>query len=216
MVTMRQDMEDVAEKAVQYALKLGASDCDAVACESKFNVAEIEKSSVKQASSVATFGIGVRTFVKGCAGFSSGTGMDGRSMRRVVELSVSQAEGGTSDPDFKGLPPKKRPSKVRGLFDPRIARLTSGDVVEMAIRRLGAISKRGDVYLRMLLIHGARAVLAAAPQQREPDRIRRWALELAARVGHNKATVALANKLARLAWAVWKNDRAFESLPKAA
>ena len=133
MVTMRQDMEDVAEKAVQYALKLGASDCDAVACESKFNVAEIEKSSVKQASSVATFGIGVRTFVKGCAGFSSGTGMDGRSMRRVVELSVSQAEGGTSDPDFKGLPPKKRPSKVRGLFDPRIARLTSGDVVEMAI-----------------------------------------------------------------------------------
>jgi len=73
-----------------------------------------------------------------------------------------------------------------------------------AIRRLGAISKRGDVYLRMLLIHGARAVLAAAPQQREPDRIRKGALDLAARVGHNKATVALANKLARIIWATWR------------
>jgi len=79
-----------------------------------------------------------------------------------------------------------------------------------AIRRLGAISKRGDVYLRMLLVHGARAVLAAAPQQRQPDRIRKWALELAARVGHNKATVALANKLARYAWAVAARDHDFE------
>ncbi len=70
------------------------------------------------------------------------------------------------------------------------------------IRRLGAISKRGDVYLRTLLTHGARSVLAAAPRQSEPDRLRHWALELSARVGHNKATIALANKLARYAWAV--------------
>jgi hypothetical protein len=54
------------------------------------------------------------------------------------------------------------------------------------------------------------AVLAAAPQQRQPDRIRKWALELAARVGHNKATVAPANKLARYAWAVATRDRDFE------
>lgn len=83
-------------------------------------------------------------------------------------------------------------------------------------RRLGRISKRGDAYIRMLLIHGARSVLCHAHKAKEHDRLRSWALELERRVGHNKAAVALANKLARLAWAIWKNGRAFESLPKAA
>jgi transposase len=83
-------------------------------------------------------------------------------------------------------------------------------------RRLGRISKKGDAYLRMLLIHGARSVLCHTKKAKEHDRLRTWALDLERRVGHNKAAVALANKLARLAWAVWKNDRPFESLPKAA
>lgn len=78
------------------------------------------------------------------------------------------------------------------------------------IRRLGAISKRGDAYLRTLLTHGARSVLVAASRYNDPDRLRRWALDLAARVGHNKATIALANKLARYAWAVATREKNFE------
>ncbi len=74
------------------------------------------------------------------------------------------------------------------------------------VRRLGAISKRGDVYLRMLLIHGARAVLWAAKKRPIPDRLRAWALHLQTLRGHNKAAIALANKLARIVWAVWKHD----------
>jgi transposase len=83
-------------------------------------------------------------------------------------------------------------------------------------RRLGRISKRGDAYLRMLLVHGARSVLCHAKKATAHDRLRTWALGLERRVGHNKATVALANKMARIAWAVWRNDRLFESLPVAA
>ena len=82
---------------------------------------------------------------------------------------------------------------------------SSGDV-----RRLGAISKRGDVYLRTLLTHGARSILAAAARHRTPDLLRRRALALAARIGHNKATIALANKLARYAWAVATKGVDFE------
>jgi transposase len=81
-------------------------------------------------------------------------------------------------------------------------------------RRLGRISKRGDVYLRTLLIHGARAVLyaatSAARRGRSPDRLRAWALATAHRCGYNKATVALANKLARIVWATWKHQRPFD------
>jgi transposase len=82
-------------------------------------------------------------------------------------------------------------------------------------RRLGAISKRGDVYLRMLLIHGARAVLCHAQTKTAPppDRLRAWALQLERTRGHNKAAVALANKLARIARAVWKTGHAYTSAP---
>jgi transposase len=78
-------------------------------------------------------------------------------------------------------------------------------------RRLGRISKQGDVYLRMLLIHGARAVLRGAQPKSDPDRLRIWALDVQRRRGHNKAAVAVANKMARIAWAVWKTGKPFQS-----
>jgi transposase len=80
-------------------------------------------------------------------------------------------------------------------------------------QRLGRISKRGDCYLRMLLVHGARAVLSRARTVSDPDRLRSWALALGQRAHHNKATVALANKLARIAWAVSVRDADYRSVP---
>jgi transposase len=78
-------------------------------------------------------------------------------------------------------------------------------------RRIGRISKRGNRYLRMLLIHGARSVLRAARLTEHPDGLRSWALGIASRSGHNTAAVALANKLARIAWRAWRDGRSFES-----
>ncbi|BAL25670.1 transposase IS116/IS110/IS902 family protein [Azoarcus sp. KH32C] len=76
-------------------------------------------------------------------------------------------------------------------------------------RKLGRISKRGDRYLRMLLTHGARAVLRAAALARSAGRnldgLRLWATEIQARANHNKAACALANKLARLCFAVLRD-----------
>jgi transposase len=74
-------------------------------------------------------------------------------------------------------------------------------------RYLGRISKRGDRYIRMLLTHGARSVLRAAVvaqrMGRPIDKLKAWALAVQTRTNHNKAACALANKLARIAWAVW-------------
>lgn len=81
-------------------------------------------------------------------------------------------------------------------------------------RRLGKISKEGDVYLRTLMVHGARAALWAAHRAERSgkslDRLRRWALDCERKRGHNKATVALANRLARIVWATWKFERPFD------
>ena len=74
--------------------------------------------------------------------------------------------------------------------------------------RLLGISKRGDRYLRCLLIHGARAALRQAG--RYEDRRSRWAVNVEARRGKNVAAVALANKNARVAWAVLAKDSDFD------
>lgn len=66
--------------------------------------------------------------------------------------------------------------------------------------RLLGISKRGDSYLRSLLIHGARAVLKVAGQKDDPRS--RWLQSLSERRNKNIAVVALANKNARIAWAL--------------
>lgn len=73
--------------------------------------------------------------------------------------------------------------------------------------RLLGISKRGDRYLRTLLIHGARAALRGAPKR--DDRCSRWVLALERRRGRNIAIVALANKMARMIWAVWYREQTY-------
>jgi transposase len=81
--------------------------------------------------------------------------------------------------------------------------------------RLGRISRQGDHYIRTLLVNGARSALMAAnrfypPGGRPLDRLRRWALGIQQRRGLNKATVALAGKLARIIWATWRHERPFD------
>jgi transposase len=66
--------------------------------------------------------------------------------------------------------------------------------------RLGHITKRGDAYLRTLLIMGARAALQMAT--RRNDKLSRWALAIKERCGYHKAVVALAAKNARIIWAL--------------
>ncbi len=67
-------------------------------------------------------------------------------------------------------------------------------------QRLLGISKRGDPYLRKLLVHGGRAALYVARDKN--DGLSRWATSLAARTHPNVAAVAWANKTARIAWAM--------------
>jgi len=66
--------------------------------------------------------------------------------------------------------------------------------------RLLGISKRGDAYLRCLLVHGARSAMRTA--KGKEDQLSRWIIKLQARRHNNVAAVALANKMARMAWVI--------------
>jgi len=73
-------------------------------------------------------------------------------------------------------------------------------------QQLLGISKRGDVYLRQLLVHGARAVL----RRLKPEQAHSWLGQLAKRRHHNVAAVALANKNARILWALLAHGREYQ------
>ena len=73
-------------------------------------------------------------------------------------------------------------------------------------QNLLGISKRGDTYLRTLLIHGARSVIHHATNKVDQDS---WLNKLVARRNKNVAAVGLANKNARIVWALLAHDRVF-------
>ena len=79
--------------------------------------------------------------------------------------------------------------------------------------RLLGISKRGNAYLRRMFIHGARAVLWRVKY--EIGAIREWATQLQSRAAKNVVVVALANKLARIAWAVLSSGEHYRVRPAA-
>ena len=74
--------------------------------------------------------------------------------------------------------------------------------------RILGISKRGDAHLRSILIHGARSVIRTA--KTKDDRLSQWVTSLAERRHPNVAAVALANKTARIAWAMLRNGTDYE------
>jgi transposase len=70
------------------------------------------------------------------------------------------------------------------------------------------ISKRGDAYLRSLLVHGARAVVNMAGKKM--DRLSLWINRIAAERGKNKAVIAVANKMARTGWAILRYNAHYQ------
>jgi len=73
---------------------------------------------------------------------------------------------------------------------------------------LGRITKRGDDYLRTLMIQGAKAAVMSAGKRTDPTSL--WLAQLTARLGWQKACVAMANKNARILWAVMTREQGFD------
>lgn len=75
--------------------------------------------------------------------------------------------------------------------------------------QLLGISKRGDCYVRKLLVHGARSVLKLVEKSTKDDQKTRWLKQLLERRGHNRACVALANKNVRVIWKLLVTDEVY-------
>jgi transposase len=147
-----------------------------------------------------------------------------RHTDRKLKLIVTADAVGQRLLTISGVGPTISSAMLAGVSDIQVFKrgrafaswlgLTPREYSSGATHKLGRISRRGDTYLRMLLIHGARAALLAAKRahkrQAKLTALQQWALDLQLRVGHNKATVALANKMARIIWAVWIKEQTFD------
>jgi transposase len=145
---------------------------------------------------------------------------------RVAELDAEIAHVASSDEtaqrlqSIPGVGPMTATALVAAVGDARqFARgrdlaaslgLTPGQHSSGGKERLLGITKHGDSYLRTLLVHGARAVLKVAARKDDPRS--RWVMSVAHRRHKNVAAVALANKMARIAWALLTRGGAYDSL----
>ena len=138
--------------------------------------------------------------------------------RRIAQIAQDNAQARTLM-TIPGVGPKGATALLAAVGeDPRLFKNGRGLAAWLGLvprqhstggkPQLLGISKRGDVYLRNLLIHGARAVLRQV--ERKEDATSRWAGALKARRHSNIAAVALANKMARMAYAVLSTGKPYE------
>lgn len=189
------------------------------------------------------FPVGVAKFRKGIAHWlgEEGNGLSGRALQTLRELleQLDDKEKRLAQYDARIAQAAQEDARSQRLMQvPGIGKLTAtallaavGDAHHFGSgrdlsanlglvprqhssggkERLFGITKRGDSYLRTLLIHGARAALRNAKDKQ--DRLLQWALRLQQRRGYKVAAVALANKLARIAWAMLANGGDYRPLP---
>jgi transposase len=143
---------------------------------------------------------------------------------RITELDDEIASIAASDPavqrllELRGVGPITATALVAALGTGEAFRRGRDFAVSLGLtpkqhssggkERLLGISKRGDAYLRQLLVHGARSVIRTAADK--DDALSRWLQKLLARRHANVVTCALASKTARMAWALLHYDSAYQ------
>ena len=142
-----------------------------------------------------------------------------KSFNQKIERVFRASEAGQRIARIKGVGPKTATAVIAAIGDGAEFRNgrhlaawlglvphqhSSGDR-----RVLMGISKRGSQHLRALLVHGARSVVRTAPGKHEG--LNAWVNELRERRGFNRATVAVANKTARIIWAVLRSGEPYRA-----
>ena len=132
------------------------------------------------------------------------------SMDQAIQRLAQEHAGAKRLQQLRGIGPITATALIAAIGDGRMFKrgrdaaawcgLVPGQHSSGGKDRLLGISKRGDAYLRTLLIHGARSVILAAEDK--DDRLSRWLQSLCSRRNKNVAAVALANKTMRMAWAL--------------
>lgn len=133
-----QHMLSLAEKAVEFALRIGADEAEAFLNQSLTSSVTIEIGQISKTARIIDRGLGVRAIVKKAIGFSYTNVLEDAAIEETVKGALSFAKASKPDKDWNGLPTRKTPASVRGTYDRRIVDLHSEDLVKVASLMLDA------------------------------------------------------------------------------
>lgn len=143
MVALKpEEMLSLVEDAVNAALKKGADEAEAFSYQGLTTNVVIERGQIARSSRIIDMGLGVRTIVNKAVGFSYTNILDNKSViEKTIVRAISSAKASKPDKDWPGLPDKKSYGIVKGVYDSKIASLSSEDLVDAASMMLDAAEK---------------------------------------------------------------------------
>ena len=152
VVLEKNTMINVAERAVEAALKMGAQEAEAYSYEGQATNIGIELGQISKTNRIIDRGLGLRVVANKAIGFAYTNILDDqKAMENVVSGALGAARASKPDPDWKGLPQKKPYSQTAKTFDKKIVALTPEELVNVAAEMLDAA---GQVDKRVLAIEG--------------------------------------------------------------
>jgi PmbA protein len=145
-------MINLAENAVNQALKKGASEAEAYVYEGQATNIGIELGQISKTNRIIDRGLGIRVVVDKAVGFAyTNVIEDPKAVDSIVVRALSAAKASKPDPDWKGLPERKTYASLEKTFDDKIVELESEELVDVASTMLNAA---GQVDNRVFPIEG--------------------------------------------------------------
>ncbi len=145
-VLEKNTMINIAERAVEAALKMGAQEAEAYSYEGQATNIGIELGQISKTNRIIDRGLGLRVTANKAIGFAYTNILDDqKAMENVVSGALGAARASKPDPDWNGLPQKKPYSQTAKTFDKKIVALTPEELVNVAAEMLdaaGQVDKR--------------------------------------------------------------------------
>lgn len=143
MVALRKEqMLDLAESAVDFALKKGADEAEAFAYQGLTTNVVIERGQIARSTRIIDRGLGIRTIIKRAIGFSYTNVLGNKAaIEETILKALDSAKASKPDEDWRGLPTKKSLKTVKNTYDSKIVELHSEDLVNAASLMLDAAEK---------------------------------------------------------------------------
>jgi PmbA protein len=142
VVLKEEQMLDLAENAVNFALKKGADEAEAFAYQGLTTTAAIERGQISRSARIIDRGLGIRTIINKAVGFSYTNVMESKAaIEETILKALNFARESKPDEDWQGLPTKKPLKPVENTYDSKIAELRSEDLINITSLMLEAAEK---------------------------------------------------------------------------
>jgi PmbA protein len=138
----KEEMLDLAEGAVSFALKNNAEEAEAFAYQGLTTSISIERGQIAKSSRITDKGLGIRVIAKKAIGFAYTNVLDKEAVEEATIKALNSAKASKPDKDWHGLPDKKSVAAVHKTYDNRILELHPEDLVKIASQMLDAAEKK--------------------------------------------------------------------------